>query len=229
MSASTRPLLLGHRGARAVRSIPENTLESFDRALADGCDGFEFDVRLTADGVPVICHGPRYGKFEISHASSGQLQGLPHLEEVLSRYRGLAFLDIELKVAGLEKTTLMLLQTHSPKRGYVVSSFLPEVLRSIRAEDNHVPLGLICETRSELLRFKDLAVEFVIPQQKLATARLVHRLHEAGKRVFVWTVNNPASMLRFRDLGVDGIISDDPELLCRALSARNCGARSRQD
>ncbi|MGC1220522.1 MAG: glycerophosphodiester phosphodiesterase, partial [Candidatus Sulfotelmatobacter sp.] len=51
-----RPLLLGHRGARAEKSIPENTLASFDLTLAQGCDGFEFDVRLTADGHAVVCH-----------------------------------------------------------------------------------------------------------------------------------------------------------------------------
>jgi len=229
MPEPVRPLLLGHRGARGVRSIPENTLESFDRALADGCDGFEFDVRLTADGIPVICHDPRYGGFEIARTSSAQFGELPRLEEVLSRYQGRAFLDIELKVVGLEKITLKLLQTHSPKRGYVVSSFLPAALRAIQAEDDQVPLGLICETRTQLLPFKDLPVEFVIPHQKLATAPLLHRLQAAGKRVFVWTVNNPAFMVRFRDLGVDGIISDDPELLCRALSAGTFGAGSRQD
>lgn len=229
MSESTRPLLLGHRGARAVRSIPENTLESFDRALADGCDGFEFDVRLTADGVPVICHDPRCGQFEIARASSAQLGELPHLDHVLSRYQERAFLDIELKVTGLENVTLALLQKHSPQRGYVISSFLPDVLRTIRAEDSHVPLGLICETRKELLGCKDLAVEFVIPHQKLLTASLLRRLRDAGKRVFVWTVNNPAFMARFRDLGVDGIISDDSELLCRALSAGNRDAASRHD
>ena len=48
------PLLLGHRGARVGKSIPENTLASFDLALASGCDGFEFDVRLTADGQAVV-------------------------------------------------------------------------------------------------------------------------------------------------------------------------------
>jgi len=58
-----RPLLLGHRGARAEKSIPENTLASFDCALAQGCDGFEFDVRLSADGQPVICHDTRVHGF----------------------------------------------------------------------------------------------------------------------------------------------------------------------
>ena len=224
MPELARPLLLGHRGARAVRSIPENTLESFDRALADGCDGFVFDVRLTADGVPVICHDPRYGGLEIARTSSAQFLELPHVDQVLSRYRDQAFLDIELKVAGLEKITLQLLLKHPPKRGCVVSSFLPEVLRAIRAEDDRVPLGLICETRTELLRWKDLSIEFLILHQRLVTVPLLQRIQETGRRVFAWTVNNPALMVRFRDLGLDGIISDDPELLCRALSSGSSGA-----
>ncbi|MCU1303492.1 MAG: glycerophosphoryl diester phosphodiesterase, partial [Candidatus Sulfotelmatobacter sp.] len=53
---ANHPLLLGHRGVRAEKSIPENSLPSFDLALAQGCDGFEFDVRLSADGQAVICH-----------------------------------------------------------------------------------------------------------------------------------------------------------------------------
>lgn len=114
MAESTRPLLLGHRGARAVRSIPENTLESFDRALADGCDGFEFDVRLTADGVAVICHDPRYQGLEIGRAAAVEVGNLPRFEAVLSRYQNRAFLDIELKVSGLEKITLELLQRYPP-------------------------------------------------------------------------------------------------------------------
>ena len=47
-------LIIGHRGSAAV--APENTLVSFERALADGADGIEFDVRLARDGVPVVIH-----------------------------------------------------------------------------------------------------------------------------------------------------------------------------
>lgn len=52
----TPVLIIGHRGAAAV--APENTLSSFERALADGADGIEFDVRLASDGVPVVIHDP---------------------------------------------------------------------------------------------------------------------------------------------------------------------------
>jgi glycerophosphoryl diester phosphodiesterase len=51
---SNLPLIIGHRGASA--SAPENTLAAFDRALDDGADGIEFDVRLARDGVPVVIH-----------------------------------------------------------------------------------------------------------------------------------------------------------------------------
>jgi glycerophosphoryl diester phosphodiesterase len=50
----TFPLIIGHRGAAAV--APENTLISFERALRDGADGIEFDVRLARDGVAVVIH-----------------------------------------------------------------------------------------------------------------------------------------------------------------------------
>jgi glycerophosphoryl diester phosphodiesterase len=48
------PLILGHRGASAV--APENTLAAFSRAILDGADGIEFDVRLSRDGMPVVIH-----------------------------------------------------------------------------------------------------------------------------------------------------------------------------
>jgi glycerophosphoryl diester phosphodiesterase len=51
---SFRPLILGHRGASAV--APENTLAAFSRAMSDGADGIEFDVRLSRDGVAVVIH-----------------------------------------------------------------------------------------------------------------------------------------------------------------------------
>jgi glycerophosphoryl diester phosphodiesterase len=206
-----RPLLLGHRGARAVRGIRENSIQSFDRALADGCDGFEFDVRLTADGAAVICHDPKAGGIEIASAAANELPGLPRLDEVLARYRE-AFLDIELKVAGLEKILIEGLRKHKPQR-FVVSSFLPEALSAVRAIDPMTPLGLLCETQPELRRWKKWPVEFVIPQRELVSRELVDEIHAHGKKVMVWTVNTEAAMRRFRASGVDGIISDETKRL----------------
>jgi glycerophosphoryl diester phosphodiesterase len=214
----SRPLLLGHRGARALKSIPENTFASFDRALADGCDGFEFDVRLTEDEEAVICHDPKATGFEISRATAKQVSQLPRLRDVLQRYRD-SFLDIELKVKGLERITLDLFLRHKPRRGFVVSSFIPGALKSMHAEDATVPLGFICEFKNQLRLWSELPVEYVIAHQALVDPELVRRIKGTGKKVIVWTVNAPDDMRRFAELGVDGIISDDASLLCSTLAA----------
>ncbi len=211
-----RPLLLGHRGARANKSIPENTLASFDQALADGCDGFEFDVRLTADGEAVICHDPKADGIEISRATAKQLSRLPRLRDVLQGYRD-SFLDIELKVKGLERITLDLFLRHKPRREFVVSSFVPGVLKSLHAEDATIPLGLICEFENQLRLWSELPVQYVILHQALVESALVRKVKGTGKKVMVWTVNDPADMRRLHDQGVDGIISDDTKLLNRTL------------
>src|ERR1700758_694859 len=191
-----RPLLLGHRGARAVHSISENTLPSFDRALTDGCDGFEFDVRLTADGAAVVCHDPQSAGIDIAQAPAEQLPALPRLEDVLARYHEGAFLDVELKVAGLEAMVAAMLRKFRPKRGFVISSFLPEVLRQMHAQDSAIPLGLICETRTELSHWKELPVEYVIPHHKLVEPEGVSMIRDAGKKILVWTVNDAKAMQR---------------------------------
>ena len=193
----SRPLLLGHRGTRGLKSIRENTIAAFDRAIADGCDGFEFDVRVTRDGIAVIWHDEKMRLIKIAHAKGEKLRSLPRLEDVLVRYQNSAFLNIEVKVSGAEGTTTALLRKHPPRRGYVVSSFLPEVLKSLRAENPAFPLGLICEKRTQLALWRDLNVEYLMVHQKLASPDLIEELHFARKKVFVWTVNDNAAMQHF--------------------------------
>ncbi len=212
-----RPLLLGHRGARATKSIPENTFASFDQALTDGCDGFEFDVRLTSDGQAVVVHDPQSRGVEIARATAPQVSWLPQMHDVLVRYQDSAFLNIELKVPGLEPLIVNLLRKYAPSRGFVVSSFLPEVLRSVRGESSVVPLGLICETKPQLSAWRQSPAEYIIPHHTLVSTKLIRELHGAGKKILVWTVNERSGMRRFEKVGVDGIISDDTKLLGETL------------
>jgi glycerophosphoryl diester phosphodiesterase len=214
------PLLLGHRGARANKAIPENTMASFDRALADGCDGFEFDVRLTEDEEAVICHDEKAGGWKVERSLAKDLSQLPRLQDVLRKYCD-AFLDIELKVKGLERITGDLFLRHKPRRGFVVSSFVPSILKSILAQDKKIPVGLICETPTQLRLWTELPLTYVIPQETLVDADLVRKVKGAGKKIIVWAVNRSADMQRFAELGVDGIISDDTKLLCDTLAPKN--------
>ena len=212
----TTPLLLGHRGARASRQFPENTLASFELCLQQGCDGFEFDVRLSSDAQAVICHDTQVGGFEIAHNTAKDL-ALPTLDNVLRQFADRAFLDIELKVAGLEKLNCESLRKHPPQKGYVVSSFLPEVLTTIGEMDPAIPLGFLCETANQLRGWRQAPAQWVIPRFDLADRKLVEEVHAAAKIIAIWTVNRVASMSEFADWGVDSIISDETELLVHTL------------
>jgi len=211
------PLLLGHRGARASASVAENTLPSFALALEHGCDGFEFDVRLTGCGCAVICHEPKVKGITVSKAVADQLSDLPTVQDVLAQFAKSAFLDIEIKVPGLGSQVLLALREHPPQRGFVVSSFLPDVLIELSVRSGSIPLGMICEDQKQLRRWRDLPLQYVIPEYSLITQGLVQQVHDAGRKLFAWTVNDKRTMLRLADWGVDGIISDKTELLVKTL------------
>ena len=211
------PLLLGHRGARASAGVPENSFASFDLALKHGCDGFEFDVRLTACGTAVVCHEPKVGGITVARAQARRLPQLPRLDQVIKDYGQRAFLDIELKVKDLESKVLTALGNHPPTQDYVVSSFIPDVIMDLEARSPAVCIGLICESAAQLARWRDLPVDCVIPHQSLVSQLMVQDIQAAGHRIFVWTVNDAEGMRRLAHWGVDGIISDDTELLVRTL------------
>jgi glycerophosphoryl diester phosphodiesterase len=225
-----RPLRLGHRGAR--RSAPENTIAAFDLALAQGCDGFEFDVRRTADGYAVVCHDPDLAGLPVAGSTysaivqkqrsafpgeSSDCPIMPSLEDVVKRYGGRAFLDIELKVTGLEEKVIACVEPLAIDT-YVVSSFLPEVLQRLDALQPGIPKGLICDQPQTLVSWREFRSAIVIPETKLVTQALVDEIHSANQKIFAWTVNSEADMLRFMKAGVDAIISDETELLVRVLS-----------
>jgi glycerophosphoryl diester phosphodiesterase len=235
------PLLIGHRGAR--RYAPENTIAAFDLALTHGCDGIEFDVRLTADGRAVVCHDARISRLDVANSNYEKLAllrrvtatpvlhaahdgagtavqmaaVLPCLEDVIERYASRAYLYIELKVPGIEDAVIQSLRAYPPQRGYVVASFLPDVIRNLRTNDKHMPLGLIADKARDLSQWKDLPVDYVMPHHSLASQDVVDTLHFAKKQVMVWTVNSERQMLALAQIGVDGIVSDDTQRLSRAF------------
>jgi glycerophosphoryl diester phosphodiesterase len=211
---------LGHRGARAC--APENTIAAFDLALEHGCDGFEFDVRRTSDCKPVVCHDGRVRGVELATHTYGELlavdANIPLLETVLERYKNRSFLYIELKVAGMETQIPALLEKCPPQCGYVVASFLPEVLNDVHRCEPRIPLGFICDKKSEIANWRRLPVHYVMPNRRLTTPRLLTDVHSTGKKLFVWTVNDAEEMKIFAAMHADGILSDNTALLSSTLN-----------
>jgi glycerophosphoryl diester phosphodiesterase len=210
-----RPLLLGHRGARASKQVPENTLGSFELCLAHGCDGFEFDVRRSCDGVAVICHDPAVRGLRIESTAESEL-ALPTLDQVLQQFSAKAFLDIELKTPGVEELLIRALRQHPPSQGYVVSSFLPEVLTELHSLEPSIPLGFLYD-RAAQLPPPALPLAWMIPHFKLVEQRTIEEVHASGQKAMVWTANRAADMRRLAGWGVDAIISDETELLVQSV------------
>ena len=234
-TANSRPLLLGHRGARPLPclgmrwrkpSFPaENTLAAFDYALANGCDGFEFDVRYTRDRRSVLFHDATHKSnpvADLDYAGMERRNGhnLACLEDVLPHFGATAYLDIELKVAGQEEAVVAALRANPPARGYVVSSFLPEVLVRLQELDSSIPLGYICDRKEHIPRWTDLPITAFFPHYGLVTQRLVDDVHSRNVKLLTWTVNDVRDLLRLAQWGVDGLISDSPTLLSRVFPAR---------
>lgn len=218
-------LLLGHRGAR--HAAPENTLPAFDLALEHGADGFEFDVRCTRDRKTIVCHDPKLHRLTLRRRTAEQIADYcqkvdhdapPCLEDVLERYGRSAFLNIEVKVRGIEPMVARVVKRARPQQ-YFISSFLPGVVRKLHELDRTLVLGALAQTRWQLRRWKILPVSYVVPHYKLLTPRLVKKIHAAGRKVVTWTVNEPRQMVRFAEMGVDAIISDDTKLLVKTLGS----------
>ena len=221
----TRPLLLGHRGlgnarfGRVTSNQPEeNSLAAFEFALAQGCDGFEFDIRHTLDGHSVVWHDPDYRGRMIAASNARELSdpgGMPpaDFEDVLVNFGHRGYLDVELKVSGKEETVVAALHANPPQRGLIVSSFLPGVLHRLYDLDRSLPLGLIFDHRAGLDVWRELPVLVVLQRYDFISKSLVEEAHHRGLQIMTWTVNDARQMRDFADWGIDGLISDDPRLL----------------
>ncbi len=112
---------------------------------------------------------------------------------------------------------LAALRNYRPQRDHVVSSFIPDVVLELKTRSAAIPLGIICEKRAQLARWPGLPVEYVIAHESLVDEHLIADVRKAGRRLFTWTVNDRNGMLRAVKWGVEGIISDETELLVNTL------------
>jgi len=214
------------RGLRRITSTAptENSVAAFEHAISQGCDGFEFDVRHTRDARNVLWHDPEFNGREIAATDFAELTArdgsrLACLEEVLQQFGHRAYLDIEVKGAGGEERIVAALKQNPPQRAYIVSSFLPQVLLRVHDLDEQIPLGYICEHVAMADRWRELPIKVFLPRHDLVRPQQVEDAHGSGIQVMTWTVNSRQRMRELSSWGVDGLISDDPQLLLRTLGA----------
>jgi len=212
-------LIIGHRGAAG--HVLENTMPSFRRALELGAHGFELDVRITGDGRLVVVHNAIVAGHAVQTSPFDDIRELgdgfevPLLEEVLSTFGRTAFLDIELKLPGFEPEAIALIQKHCELTLTMISSFHTASLERARQLAPEIPLGFIYNRTQDEETRHNCPLEFVVPQFRLASRDLIGQVHSEGLKVLAWTVNDAQEASRLMDLGIDGLISDYPEMLAK--------------
>jgi hypothetical protein len=131
---------------------------------------------------------------------------------VLERFADRAFLDIELKVAGLERITVKLLKQYQCTRGCIVSSFLSDVVREAQAKNGDVPLGLICSTRKQVASATSLPLAVIVLHASLVNLELISSFRDRGIAVFAWGANRAKEMRSIVEAGSNALIVDDTQL-----------------
>ena len=240
-----RTLNFGHRGASY--HAPENTLAAFRLARGLGADGVELDVQLSRDGIPVVMHDDTVDRTTngsgavadvvlcslktldaggwFSPGSAGE--PVPTLAEVFEAVGQDLLLNLELKAVGLEQTGLeqavaSLVARHGMESRVLISSFNPMALQRVREADVRLPLALLYGPQlpqETLARWVDglRPLTALHPEYHLLNEGRLSWARQHGCRVNTWTVDEPEDMRRLLALGVDGIITDRPDLLREIL------------
>jgi len=93
------------------------------------------------------------------------------------------------------------------------SSFFPDILQRLYSLDRDLPLGFLCERREYISAWRDLPAAVFLPRYDLIEAKLIDEVHKAGRQIMTWTVNSARQMRQLGNWGIDGLVSDDPQLL----------------
>lgn len=237
--------IYAHRGASA--ELPENTLVAFGRALELGCDALETDVHATRDGAIVVHHdatGRRTAGVDRAVADTdledvrrwdvGRGLRVPLLSELLDACPGVT-VNVDIKAHSKRAAGLVvdLVRARGDAARVTLTSVDDAVVRHVHALGYEGQIGLgraaallvLATPRAVLatLRGRGLLVgdALQIPWRfkgvRFDHARLVGRGHAAGLRVDYWTVNDPDVARRLVALGADGIMTDDPRAVVRAV------------
>jgi glycerophosphoryl diester phosphodiesterase len=231
MSALTTTIKrVGHKGADLI--APGNTAASFDAALDSGVDMIEFDVLPSrTDGRLMLAHD--YVDLEGRDALTLE-QGLEHL--AASSFAAVE-LDVDLKLPGYE--LLNALRAEGLLERALISSQFRESLALIRAVEPGVRLGwsvpklrrdpfrnrlMWLPASALLLTWRELLplraaraigsgeCDALMAHWRLITPRLVRRVHDAGGELYVWTVDELPRIRSLQEMGVTGVITNDPRL-----------------
>jgi glycerophosphoryl diester phosphodiesterase len=225
---------IGHKGADLI--APGNTLESFDAALAAGVDMVEFDVlpeRPDGSGRLVLAHD-----FAAAARSAALTleEGLAHFGQ--DAWAGVE-LNVDMKRGGYERRVVAALREHGLADRALISTMEEDSLAVVRLAGPDIRLGwsvpkirrnpldrrltrlpalVLAQYARRILpgraasAIRDGRIDALMCHWVLVSARLVAAIAKAGGELYVWTVDDAERIARLEQLGVTGIITNDPRL-----------------
>jgi glycerophosphoryl diester phosphodiesterase len=217
-TTSTRAKIIAHRGAEAK----ENTIAAFERAIALGADGVEFDVRSTQDHVLIVHHDPEVKGHLIREVTWQELQTIapeiPTLQDTIARCQGRTFMDIELKEPGYEVAIVQQIQSLSLD-SFAITSFHLEAIAAIKHMAPEIAIGFLVEQETseaddlspELWRdrLQTIGVNFIAPNWQMLETEWLRQIVPPDLPFWVWTVNQPTVIKSLlADSRIAGIITD---------------------
>jgi len=221
-----RPVFAAHRGA-SDRAL-ENSPAAFALAVADGADLIEFDVRLSADGVPVVFHDDRTGRtakenLVVARTPAARLRGvrlkngerLPFLADVLEIVAGIVPVDIESKAPGGIAAAARALSVAGYAGELMLSSGRRGECLAARDLLPGIPCGLVTRrpSASDLAFCLRRGLSSIHPDRRLLTVLRLRRVAASGVPLLPYTVDDPAEAFALIASGAAGVFSNRAKLI----------------
>ncbi|HQY15006.1 MAG: glycerophosphodiester phosphodiesterase [Ilumatobacteraceae bacterium] len=225
------PIPFAHRGGAS--DVPENTMPAFQYAIDAGYRYVETDVQVTADGILVAFHDDdlsrtcgrpgRISDLPWSEVKTALVDGtapIPLLEDMLGTWPELR-VNIDCKTNTAEDALVTTLVRCAALDRVCVGAFSDRRMKRLTARLGDRLCTALSPGGVVALRFgrprRPAANAAQVPVQQgpitVVNERFVRRAHALGIKVHVWTIDEPAEMHRLLDLGVDGIMTDKPQVL----------------
>lgn len=222
-------IISAHRGASGYE--PENTLRAFEKAIKMGAPMMELDVHLSKDGDLVVIHDfytkdrkkvSELTTQELKQYDVGKGEHVPLLSEVFDLVDQRAIINVELKGPVTAQPVAALINQYLKERNwdpkkFLISSFDHFMVREFHKLAPTVPTAVIFEgnpiRRAQIAT--DAGAHNAVLQYTWITPEFIKDAHARGVKVFTYTINCKQLAQKLIDMGIDGIITNYPDLLSR--------------
>ncbi len=222
---------IAHRGASAYEA--DNSNASFQRAIEMGAHMLEMDVHATIDGEVIVFHddnvksiSKKKGQIdkmlliEIKKLKLKNGENVPLLQDILEQFKGQCQFNIEIKARDAALPALNIVRELDMLDDVLFSSFDGPWLLKIKSREKNARIGCITKDKklNIILVATSLKAEAIHPERRLVTEELLEKARQENLRVNVWTIDKSSAMKKFIDMGIDGIITNRPDVLAQILN-----------